>query len=80
MFQIRGIAVPLHRNIQLPVLGVINGVREAFHSLCIATGLQVLEAMMEAIGQPCVARRGATKSSGRRGAAGVSTPRAVPYP
>ena len=34
--------------VPLPVLGVINGVREAFHSLCIATGLQVLEAMMEA--------------------------------
>ncbi|MCY3819244.1 MAG: hypothetical protein OXH52_07770 [Gammaproteobacteria bacterium] len=32
----------------LPVLGVVNGVREAFHGLCIATGLQVLEAMMEA--------------------------------
>ena len=30
------------------MLGVINGVREAFHGLCIATGLQVLEAMMEA--------------------------------
>ena len=27
----------------LPVLGVVNGVREAFHGLCIATGLQVLE-------------------------------------
>ena len=31
----------------LPVLGVVNGVREAFHGLCIATGLQVLEALME---------------------------------
>ncbi len=30
------------------MLGVLNGVREAFHGLCIATGLQVLEAMMEA--------------------------------
>jgi len=32
----------------LPVLGVVHGVREALHGLCIATGLQVLEAMMEA--------------------------------
>ena len=32
----------------LPILGVVNGVREAFHGLCIATGLHVLEAMMEA--------------------------------
>ena len=31
----------------LPVLGVLNGVREAFHGLCIKTGMQVLEAMME---------------------------------
>ena len=29
------------------MLGVVHGVREAFHGLCIATGLQVLEAMME---------------------------------
>ena len=34
--------------VPLPVLGVVNGVREAFHGFCIATGLQVLEAMMEA--------------------------------
>ena len=33
--------------VPLPVLGVLNGVREAFHGLCIRTGLQVLEAMME---------------------------------
>ncbi len=33
--------------VPLPVLGVLNGVREAFHGLCITTGLQVLEAMME---------------------------------
>ena len=33
--------------VPLPVLGVVNGVREAFHGSCIATGLQVLEAMME---------------------------------
>jgi len=30
------------------VFGVVNDVREAFHGLCIATGPQVLEAMMEA--------------------------------
>ena len=30
------------------LLGVVNGVREAFHGLRIATGMQVLEAMMEA--------------------------------
>ena len=39
---------PVTIQVPLPVLGVINGVREAFHGLCIATGLQVLEAMMEA--------------------------------
>ena len=33
--------------VPLPVLGVLNGVREAFHGLCITTGIQVLEAMME---------------------------------
>ena len=33
--------------VPLPVLGVLNGVREAFHGLCITTGLQVLRAMME---------------------------------
>ena len=33
--------------VPLPVLGVLNGVREAFHGLCIKTGMQVLEAMME---------------------------------
>ena len=39
---------PVTIQVPLPVLGVINGVREALHRLCIATGLQVLEAMMEA--------------------------------
>ena len=29
------------------MLGVLNGVREAFHGLCVTTGLQVLQAMME---------------------------------
>ena len=29
--------------VPLPVLGVLNGVREAFHGLCIKTGMQVLE-------------------------------------
>ncbi len=33
--------------VPLPVLGVLNGVWEAFHGLCIRTGMQVLEAMME---------------------------------
>ena len=33
--------------VPLPVLGVLNGVREALHGLCITTGLQVLQAMME---------------------------------
>ena len=41
-------ARPVTIQVPLPVLGVVHGVREAFHSLCIATGLQVLEAMMEA--------------------------------
>ena len=39
---------PVTIQVPLPVLGVVHGVREAFHGLCIATGLQVLEAMMEA--------------------------------
>ena len=34
--------------VPLPVLGVLTGVRQAFDGLCIATGMQVLEAMMEA--------------------------------
>ena len=62
---------PVTIQVPLPVLGVVHGVREAFHGLCIATGLQVLEAMMEA-DRAAVARRGATRSSGPRGAAGVS--------
>ena len=33
--------------VPLPVLGALNGVWEAFHGLCITTGLQVLQAMME---------------------------------
>ena len=37
---------PVTIQVPLPVLGVVNGVREAFHGFCIATGLQVLEAMM----------------------------------
>ena len=39
---------PVTIQVPLPVLGMLHGVREAFHGLCIATGLQVLEAMMEA--------------------------------
>ena len=38
---------PVTIQVPLPVLGVVNGVRDAFHGLCVATGLQVLEAMME---------------------------------
>ena len=64
---------PVTIQVPLPVLGVVNGVREALHGLCIATGLQVLEAMMEGTGRSCVARRGATKWSGRHGAAGART-------
>ena len=33
--------------VPLPVLGVLTGVRQAFHGLCIRTGMQVLQAMME---------------------------------
>ncbi|MDE0385823.1 MAG: IS256 family transposase [Defluviicoccus sp.] len=33
--------------VPLPVLSVLDGAREAFHGLCITTGLQVLQAMME---------------------------------
>ena len=33
--------------VPVPVLGVLNGVRAAFHGLCIETGMQVLQAMME---------------------------------
>ena len=39
---------PVTIQVSLPVVSVVNGVREAFHGLCIATGLQVLEAMTEA--------------------------------
>ena len=38
---------PVPIQVPLPVLGVVNGVREAFPGLCIATGLQVLKVMME---------------------------------
>ena len=38
---------PVTTHVPLLVLGVVNGVRETFHGLCIATGLHVLEAMME---------------------------------
>ncbi len=31
---------PVTIQVPLPVLGVVNGVREVFHGLCIATGLQ----------------------------------------
>ena len=41
---------PVAIQVPLPVLGVVNGVRKAFHGLCIATGLQVLEADREV---PC---------------------------
>lgn len=33
--------------VPLPVLAVLRDVRQAFHGLCISTGLQVLQAMME---------------------------------
>ena len=33
--------------VPLPVLGVLNGVRAAFHGLCIETGMQVVQAMVE---------------------------------
>ena len=39
---------PVTIQVPLPVLGAVHGVREAFHGLCIATAVQVLEAMMEA--------------------------------
>ena len=42
------ISRPVTIQVPLPVIGVVHGVREGFHGLCIATGLQVLEAMMEA--------------------------------
>ena len=54
--------------VPLPVLGVLNGVREAFHGLCIKTGMQVLEAMMEGGSRRPVRPEGAP--SGR--AAGVA--------
>ena len=38
---------PVTIQVPLPVLGRGERVREAFHGLCIVTGLQVLEAMME---------------------------------
>ena len=52
----------------LPVLGVVNGVREMRYTACASRpGMQVLEAMMRAwTGKCCVARRGAIRSSGHR--------------
>ena len=41
-------AQPVTIQVPFPVLGIVNGVREALHGLCIATGLPVLETMMEA--------------------------------
>ena len=41
---------PVTIQVPLPVLGVINGVRESFHGLCIATGLQALAARGESRG------------------------------
>ena len=52
--------------VPLPVLGVLNGVREAFHGLCITTGMQVLEAMMEGDREDLCGPKGARR---RRGAA-----------
>ena len=54
------------------VLGVLNGVREAFHGLCIKTGMQVLEAMMEGDREDLCGpiRRGRRGAAGR----GQSTP------
>ena len=57
--------------VPLPVLGVLNGVREPFHGLCITTGIQVLQAMMEGIEKSCAGRKGAIRSSGQRGVAGA---------
>ena len=34
--------------VPLPVLAVLGDVRQAFHGLCISTGMQVLQAMQEA--------------------------------
>ena len=57
--------------VPLPVLGVLNGVREAFHGLCITTGMQVLEAMMEGDREDLCGPKGAIRPSGRRGGAGA---------
>ena len=55
----------------LPVLGVLNGVREALHGLCITTGIQVLQAMMEGDREDLCGPKGRHQSSDPRGAAGA---------
>ena len=44
--------------VPLPVLGVLTGIRDAFHGLCVATGLQVLTAMVEIDGEASCGPRG----------------------
>ena len=60
--------------VPLPVLGVLTGVRQAFDGLCIATGMQVLEAMMEADRDSLCGPKGrhqAARPRGPRGAVGA---------
>ena len=54
----------------LAVLAVLGDVRQAFHGLCISTGLQVFHAMQEA-DRDALCRRDLTSPSGRRGVAGA---------
>ena len=63
---------PVWIQVPLPVLGVVHRVREAFHGLCVATGLQVLEAMMEADREALCGPKGPPPGGAvRRGAAGA---------
>ena len=57
--------------VPLPVLAVFGDVRQAFHRLCISTGMQALQAMQEADRDVLCGPSGVTTSSGRRGAAGA---------
>ena len=58
--------------VPLPLLAVLSDVRQAFHGLCISTGMQVLQAMQEADRDArCAARRDVTSPSGPRGVAGA---------
>lgn len=54
--------------VPLPVLAVLGDIRQAFHGLCISTGMQVLQAMQEADRDGRGRRRPARRPGGARAA------------